>query len=793
MKRYIYILLAGTLAALAGCIHDTPYEGPQVPSDGTVSLKITLPPPVAKTLGGGTRGVEDFEVLNDVNIVIASGEDDAAQILSITYFTLASPSLPTGVEYTAEENGFGVHFPREWFETYDIPSETIVFFVVGNYGSQVDVATVGDLRGLQIVSDVPGSPGNRNILFGVGVDLAVNDPDHFAHVGEEGHEGGRTLRVELARQAVMITIKIDGSGLSNDIEIIPTSISLHNVPLWSYLGKDNDIDGVTPPAQPSAGNNPNMALNGESFRGALLDWGSLGTMPGGTSGMGNPVHAVVGGHYTDGSSDGNTPDYTRTDIHALFMLENIHGTNFGADNAANQDSGRGKRPWYVVWSATETAQNEAALMAAANALACSYLEVRAEYYRYSGSSVAEGGEVVYRVFLGGDIYQNFDVKRNTYYRFTLDLNGGAISEGDFSWRLDAALSTSSVLDESDFVLNAAGEMIIIDELAPKPNESNWGITYESDSSQRDANGNTEYLWMVYGDGGTKGWHELPLDTGRFPSGQGAKLMTSTSSGNVLQYRLYVDPMAETDGVGDNQGYVRRVAFTLHNNSGYTSDVITITQYGPVVTSLTAENTPDEIEEYITSIGKSLPMTVYLDRIDREALPWGFDGATITNAGSGFANGLNLVNGAGYASVIEANYLPFGKPSAMMHAAFMNYYQWEGHDGFIDNAALTPAPTLFTVSFYAAQNYTEATVPNSIPSSEEWRLLEMLDEAGFDVFDRARGHDIIPWQPYWTSDAVEKDNVRSYVYRRNLAGGITTSPRTTPTPYRLVHFEYAQQE
>ncbi len=217
MKRYIYILLAGTLAALAGCIHDTPYEGPQVPSDGTVSLKITLPPPVAKTLGGGsTRAVDDFDVLNDVNIVIASGEGDAAQILSTTWFTLASPSLPTGVQYSAEENGFGVHFPREWFETYDIPSETIVFFVVGNYGSQVDAATVGDLRGLQVVSDVPlthgsaqghgchGIVGIQTGKFGHGglnhADLrpvAVRDGNLVFLFGQVGDGGCRPLYVGL--------------------------------------------------------------------------------------------------------------------------------------------------------------------------------------------------------------------------------------------------------------------------------------------------------------------------------------------------------------------------------------------------------------------------------------------------------------------------------------------------------------------------------------------------------------------------------------------------------------------
>ncbi len=132
-------------------------------------------------------------------------------------------------------------------------------------------------------------------------------------------------------------------------------------------------------------------------------------------------------------------------------------------------------------------------------------------------------------------------------------------------------------------------------------------------------------------------------------------------------------------------------------------------------------------------------------------------------------------------------MQFGKPSAVMHAAYINYYQ---------QAATSPAMDAYTVAGQfdynpdiddiieaAGNNPTSPIVPNSIPSREEWKLLEMLDEAGFGVLDSR--HDIVPWQPYWTSDAVEDNDDTSWAYR-NDTGSFVQISRMTPTPYRMIY-------
>lgn len=59
---------------------------------------------------------------------------------------------------------------------------------------------------------------------------------------------------------------------------------------------------------------------------------------------------------------------------------------------------------------------------------CSYVEISASY-----RSSVKAGSVKYRIYLGKDEIQNFDIKRNTWYQLTLKLKGNTLNET--SWRL----------------------------------------------------------------------------------------------------------------------------------------------------------------------------------------------------------------------------------------------------------------------------------------------------------------------------------------------------------------------
>lgn len=769
MKRYIYIIILAT--AFAGCIKDNFDKVPNTSSDGSVNLLISRPEPVALDMGGTRAGANDFNEINDLNIIIAEGNGDDAVIIQSTYFNLGSiedgavidGSGDQVITYHERGNDFGIHFSGDYLEYYGVPAETATFFIVANYGEGIDkttIATVGALRNLKDDShEVSGSVGLKHMMFGES-EPAGNDA-HAAHIGQVGHENGRTLKVELKRTAAMITVKIDGSGLANRIVITPLSISLHNVPAWAYLGKENVITtepgGTTPIDDAVVG-------NGERYEAADLGWGMVASA---VSGLSN-TSTVVGAHYTDDPASGDAPNYSREDIMPLFLFENIHGDNFGA---ANTEAGQvSKRP------AAAANISEAAINDVAGA--CSYLTVRARYQELNSDlSVKSGGVVEYRVFLGADVWQNFDVERNTYYRFTLVLDGTAIGEGNSSWRLEHDVNDESLLSESDFILNGAGEMIFINELITKLN-SNMEIHHVGNTA-RQVNGSV-YMHFVVGNA----WRDFPLDAEQKYNGLGYDVVDPTNTSHS-QFRLYVDPMGEEDGIGGNQGYMRKLTFHFETTSNhYTSKDITITQYAPTVTRLTEENTPEEIKIYINDVlHRSLPMTIYFDRVDRNAEQWGFDGESVANdpSGSGQANGIALINKSSAAS-----YMPFGKPSAMMHAAFINYYQWVTSD-FKANTAHTPAPTIDALRNYAQVDYNpqDPIVPNSIPSRAEWKLLDMLNQAGFEVFDTR--HEPLPWINYWTSDAVEESSTQSWAYH---IGGSTTEKvdRTTPVRYRMIYID-----
>ncbi len=66
---------------------------------------------------------------------------------------------------------------------------------------------------------------------------------------------------------------------------------------------------------------------------------------------------------------------------------------------------------------------------------CSYVEISADY-----TTPAKIGTIKYRFYLGNNIYDNFDVERNTWYQLNVRFTGSGINE--VSWRID----TSNLID-----------------------------------------------------------------------------------------------------------------------------------------------------------------------------------------------------------------------------------------------------------------------------------------------------------------------------------------------------------
>lgn len=841
----LYMLLAGcTREEAVGYALDadsSTHSDGNVPA-GSVMLRVGLPSPVQRNVN--TRAVAtDFDMLNDLNIVIADGSGDDAKILSCIYFRSADvqdgESVVGGSDLVVynklsgdDGNAFSVHFSKKWLEYMGISSDN-VFFLVGNYGRQLEngeIANVGTLRNLQDRNGtMPGWVNEPCILFGESV-------ENGTHSHTDGTEG-KSLSVEMKRTVAMITVAIDGSGLADGVVITPTEVSLHNVPAACRFGVDNQITvsgSNYVPVDPSA-----VTADGEYKSEYDLGWGSVASEK--TINLLNGLNArpVVGGHYCkfdeSGNPDYSSLDYTNEDIKPVFMYENRHAAGFG--ETTNTDP-RYKRPKGI-------ASSVEAINAATKS--CSYLEVKARYMRFNNKGVIQvGGSVVFRVFLGNNLEDNFDIVRNSYYSLTLVLAGNAVKESgtvidnagnltldpaNVTWRMSSSLSKLGLVGDADIIVGGNGEMITIEFDGPTKSQMIFQFL-DKDGNLVEADA---YEWepFVFVEESSKNgnpWYSLDEFNGNFQP-------VINAAGHYPVY-LYVQPMIR-DITWKDKGpdeHIRTVTFRVATKSTPElthTDWITVTQYEPIQLEIN-DSSPEDVKRYaIDKLQANLPVTIYVDRIDRELQPWGFDGQEIRyNKNTGFDNVYHVIDPEDTNDPLckehmdrAMYYLPFGlayndngildytRGSCMMHAAFMNsVQQWiapqtpNGRDQLngVSTESIVARKTLPPRPGTDPGQNPDLCFAWIIPSIAEWQLMEKMDKfMPGGLFDPA--YPVLSAFPYWTSNAGSSElqdgypqadgKTYAFAYQMNhnldmikegeLYPARYLMRRTTPLRYRLI--------
>lgn len=411
MKRYrlnimAVLLLVGGL--FVGCIREdlNNLDG----SDQGVNLVISVAGMGNKQLTReGTSERTDRSRIEDMNIVLA---DASGVIREIIYV----PNPTTGTSDPGMENNglINGNLPTDGGSlVYHVGSRSWAgkskIFIVCNYWQidkktgeiqpnmnnlnnclTVGTSTIDNLKALQ--QGTPRKPGiMTSTLFGEA------KPD----TGTDEH-GGQNYTCELQRTTAMITVAItSGNGdemLKDGVKITPRSICLHNVPVNCNIGLENTV-----------------ITDDRIWEEGLVQqvgWESLTSANHGTT---------VGGH-------GDDPN-----IVPVFMFENLQGT-YGDENG-NQ-----------INKAPEPEKEKY----------CSYIEVIADYlYVPQGSGTNQkyiSGPIKYRLYLGENITNDFNVHRNKHYQVTLSLKGmgGLVEDGktdeqgnfiaegvDASWRVDS--------------------------------------------------------------------------------------------------------------------------------------------------------------------------------------------------------------------------------------------------------------------------------------------------------------------------------------------------------------------
>lgn len=383
LKIMTALLLAGSL--LASCIRDEAV----MPCNDKEGVNLII-----SVAGMGNKQLTRAEVsdrtdrsrIEDMNIVLA---DASGVIQEIIYV----PN-PTGTSNPGmEDNGLieGSLPVDNGTLVYHVGSKSWAgkskIFVVCNYWQiqddgttiieeksnlnkclTVGTSTIDDLTALQ--QGTPRKPGiMTSTLFGEAKPAA----------GTELH-GGQQYTCELKRTTAMITVAIETGGetkLNAGVKITPRSICLHNVPVNCNIGSDNRVD-----------------TDDRIWEEGLVQqvgWDPL---------VESDQKITVGGH-------GNDPN-----IVPVFMFENLQGEM----NIANEDE---------IKKAPDAGKEKY----------CSYIEVIADYlYAPQGGGTNQkyiSGPIKYRLYLGENITNDFNVHRNKHYQVTLSLKGmgGLVEDG----------------------------------------------------------------------------------------------------------------------------------------------------------------------------------------------------------------------------------------------------------------------------------------------------------------------------------------------------------------------------
>lgn len=389
MKLSKYITSLGLLlmtGIFSGCIYDDYTACPTETED--VNLVISVAGMNSKHLTRANSDRTDRSRIEDMNIVLADAAGVIQEIIYVPKDTKANSNLGT------EDNGLiNGDLPMDSGTlSFHVGSKSWAgktqIYIVCNYWQvngngeiledrknlnnclSVGTSTIDDLKALK-----QGTP----FIAGIMTSTLFGE----AEIGEgTDTHGGQIYNCELRRTTAMITVAItSGSGdekLKDGVKITPRSIQLHNVPTECNIGIESAI-------------NLNKITGTPDGLSQQVGWDPLTSANHGTT---------VGGH-------GNDPN-----IVPLFMFENRQGI---MDNAGGEQ----------IQKAPDAGKENY----------CSYLEVTADYL-YTPQNPGENqkyisGPIKYRLYLGENILDDFNVNRNKHYQVTLSLKGmgGLVEDG----------------------------------------------------------------------------------------------------------------------------------------------------------------------------------------------------------------------------------------------------------------------------------------------------------------------------------------------------------------------------
>lgn len=750
------ILMGGTL--FNSCTDEL--DGKSVINTGTegINLTISVDGMREKVL---TRADIDNRRANihDINIVFADAEEKIVDIVRITADNATeNPSIDaenTGLVSADFETGdISYHIGTADMESKEFTDIYVVANLLNEKGELIeipnDVTTVQALKELRQGVSYATAAGQYCTMFGKAEQKDATDT-----------HGGVTYSVSLKRTVAMITLGIDGSGLRQGVIIEPTKMELCNVPVTCSISED--VQNV--PDETSE-----ISTSGQ---GIDIRWSPIAC-------------AAMGDGYIQKAPNDNPHG---AESSALYMFENLQEKT---DNT--EDAQINKVP------------------SEENKDYCSYIKVTANYYYRSESDNETDkddfsvnnltGTITYNFYLGNNIFNDFNIKRNTHYKLTLILKGwgGLVEEGvvtsdgsynssgNASWRVETDFPETGFISEGMNV-PVGGSVIIIPFVNGSIN-TNTNMRYDN---ALDEHGPNAPYWA------------------QKASGEWEKASTTEKLYDVLHdegngtstLRLYIRPLTEKvyDDIIEHQN-IKTMEDWLNN--GYYEMTLTVQATGDKF--VIRQWLPLPVLEYDIFGNVSDPMTADLskaqlfysrfDILEGEMMPWcpesyyssdlGYEseGSILVkepddlgiidpdgSAAREFNPEYGFHNQVAFFLTDRENYnvIDFknGQPTSMMEYAIFTSVNAENPEG-----------TEITTSDLVVMNPDDATGMHhyALASKEEWGKIEQ-----YGVRDPR--FPLIPGTPYWTS-SISEDGTKTYVHYYN--GGDEAKDRANSYRGRMVY-------
>ena len=690
--------------------------------------------------------------IHDINIVFANAEGnivgDVVRILADN--ATSNPSITedeSGLMSADFDNGdISYHIGTTDMEGKEFTDIYVVANLLNEKGELIeipdDVTSIDELKALKQGVTYAQQAGQYCTMFGKA------EPK-----GDHSHTNGTTYSVSLKRTVAMITLGIDGSELRQGVIIEPIKMELCNVPVTC---------SITEEVQNIPNEKSEISTSGQGFD---IRW--------------NPIAcAAMGDGYIQMAPNENPHG---AEFSALFMFENLQGATENAEDAQIDKTPESGKEDY-----------------------CSYIKVTANYYyrpdrdnetdkgNFSIDNLT--GTITYKFYLGNNIYNDFNIKRNTHYQLTLNLQGwgGLVEEGvvtpngnydsskDESWRVDTDFPSGFITDEFNVPVGGSRFDIILNNM-----ENNMGngvhIEFEGGKAHND-------IWV---ETLAEGWVEGPMN-------KAIKDFLWNNGDGTYTLRVYVKPLCGTEfnEIADQHstleswiadGY-RSLRISIKNSTGLSQTEFEIKQWLPlpIIEPGMENRNPNEMEFYYSRF----------DILMGETMPWCPSAYYNSDLGYDSPNSILVMNPSelgitdpdgsdarqfnkeyGFHNQVaffltdrdNSNVIDFknGQPTSMMEYTI-----------FTSVNAENPGSGENTTSDMVVMNPNDATGMHhyALASKEEWLKIEQ-----YGVRDPR--FPLVPGTPYWTS-SISEDGTKTYVHYYN--GGDEVKDRANSYRGRMVY-------